>query len=85
VRYQCLDLCLALERQGDGRLLDILDAAEGRSQVNVHKPEGTGVEAAPSADENKSPPKEREFSRWTGEPLGAEAGLTQSPGQGQKP
>ena len=42
VRNQCLDLCFALDRQGDGRLLDILDAAE-----NVKKPEGITAEVSP--------------------------------------
>jgi hypothetical protein len=32
VRNRCIELCLALDRQGDGRLLDILDAADGRGQ-----------------------------------------------------
>jgi hypothetical protein len=32
VRNQCIDLCLALDRQGDVRLLDILDAADGRDR-----------------------------------------------------
>jgi len=30
VRDRCLELCLALEKQGDRRLIDILDAAERR-------------------------------------------------------
>jgi hypothetical protein len=85
VRHECVDLCFELERQGDGRLLKILDAADPPGQANVQKPEGTGVEASASADQNKSAPREREFSRWTGEATGAEADLTQSAGQGQKP
>ena len=32
VRNRCIDLCLALDSQGDRRLLDILDAADGRGQ-----------------------------------------------------
>lgn len=32
VRNRCLDLCLALDSQDDGRLLDILDAADGRGR-----------------------------------------------------
>ena len=33
VRNRCLDLCLALDSQGDRRLLDILDAADGRDRA----------------------------------------------------
>jgi hypothetical protein len=32
VRNRCLDLCFALDSQGDGRLLDILDAADARGR-----------------------------------------------------
>jgi hypothetical protein len=81
-RHQCVDLCFALEQQGDGRLLDILDAAEARHQVNVHNPEGITVKAAPPANPDKSPPEQPVFSRWTGEPLGQSPDL--SNGQGQK-
>jgi hypothetical protein len=85
VRNQCLDLCFALEREGDGRLLDILDAAEARSQVNVHKPEGITVQPA-SANPNKEPrPSQPVISRWTGEPLGAKAKPVQDTGLAQKP
>jgi hypothetical protein len=85
VRDECVRLCFVLERQGNRRLLEILDAADPPDQVNVQKPGGAGVQAAPSADQNTSPPREREFSRWTGEAPGAEADLTQGAGQGQKP
>lgn len=81
VRNQCLDLCFALERHGDGRLINFLDAAEARGQVNVHNREGFA--AAPSANQNKSSPNQPEFSRWTGEALGQSPDL--SNGQGQKP
>jgi hypothetical protein len=79
-RNQCLDLCFALERHGDRRLIDILDAADARKQVNVHNAERITVEAAPSANANKSP--QPQISRWTGEPLGQSPEL--SNGQGQK-
>jgi hypothetical protein len=82
VRNQCLDLCFALERQGDARLIEILDAAEGRGQAKVRNPEGITVEAATSANHNKEPPQQPEFSRWTGEPLGQSPKV--SNGQGQK-
>ena len=39
VRTSCLELCLALDEQGDGRLLAILDAAEERS---AHLERGRG-------------------------------------------
>lgn len=84
VRNQCLDLCFALEREGDGRLLDILDAAEARSQVNVHKPEGVTGQPVPSANQSKEPgPPQPVISRWTGETLSADAGPVQDTGQGQ--
>jgi hypothetical protein len=83
VRNQCLDLSFELDRKGDGRLLDILDAAEARSQANVDKPEGITVRpAAPNRNKepHHSPPV---FSRWTGEPLGEAADMAQSAGKGQ--
>jgi hypothetical protein len=85
VRNHCLELCFALERQGDGRLINFLDAAEARSRVNVRKPGGIAAEASPSANQDKSPSKQPGFSRWTGEPLGETADLTQITGRGQKP
>lgn len=82
VRNQCLHLYFALERHGDGRLIDILDAAEVRRELKVRNPEGVTGEAAASAKQNKEPPKQAQFSRWTGEPLGSPA---LSNGQRQKP
>jgi hypothetical protein len=84
VRNQCLDLCLALDQEGDARLLNILDAAEARSRVNVHKPEGITGQPVPSANQNKEPgPPQPVISRWTGEELSAETGPVQDAGQGQ--
>jgi hypothetical protein len=40
VRTRCIDLCLALDSQGDGRLLDILDAADGRGRSRAQHAEG---------------------------------------------
>jgi hypothetical protein len=39
VRNRCIDLCLELDRQGDGRLLDILDAADRRARARENEAE----------------------------------------------
>src|SRR6202022_3234458 len=33
VRTRCVEMCLALDAEGDSRLLDILDAAEARAKI----------------------------------------------------
>ena len=42
VRTDCLELCLALDEQGDGRLVAILDAAEERSAELERNSRGRG-------------------------------------------
>jgi hypothetical protein len=108
VGNRCLELCFALEGQGDQRLIGILDAADRRSRPGVidaagRKPVDAGTGNAPSpagaaqpgAEENDPYPagtltadetgvkNNPGYSRWTGEPLGEAAGVTQSAGKGQ--
>jgi hypothetical protein len=49
VHNQCLALCFSLHEQGDGRLLDILDAV-GSPDISSHEPEPAELSEAPEPD-----------------------------------